>query len=98
MRRKWVAWAGVLACPCSGAAGTGRAAGAIRAAPFSRLSLCSSVRYHARLYQRARNHFREPEQTMSSSKDQYREKFRPESDSALDRELSAALGDVSLEK
>src|SRR5678815_445695 len=45
------------------------------------------------------DHFREPKQTlMSSSKDQYKEKFRPDSDSALDRELSAALGDVSLEK
>jgi len=48
---------------------------------------------------RAANHFRETKaDTMSSSKDQYKEKFRPDSDSALDRELSAALGGVELEK
>ena len=35
---------------------------------------------------------------MSSSKDQYKEKFRPDSDSALDRELNAALGGVELDK
>jgi len=35
---------------------------------------------------------------MSSQKDQYKEKFRPDSDSALDRELSAALGEVPLDK
>src|SRR5438876_7730274 len=36
--------------------------------------------------------------TMSSQKDQYKEKFRPDSDSALERELNAALGEVSLDK
>src|SRR5690242_11000662 len=36
--------------------------------------------------------------TMSSQKDQYKEKFRPDTDSALERELSAALGEVPLEK
>lgn len=35
---------------------------------------------------------------MSSQKDQYKEKFRPDSDSALERELNAALGGVELEK
>src|SRR5258706_314838 len=35
---------------------------------------------------------------MSSQKDQYKEKFRPDTDSALERELSAALGEVSIEK
>lgn len=34
---------------------------------------------------------------MSSEKDQYREKFRPDIDAALDREVEAALGGVSLE-
>jgi len=34
---------------------------------------------------------------MSSQKDQYKEKFRPDADSALERELSAALGEVSLD-
>ncbi|HEV8603911.1 MAG TPA: S1 RNA-binding domain-containing protein [Tepidisphaeraceae bacterium] len=35
---------------------------------------------------------------MSPDKDQYKEKFRPDADSTLDRELSDALGDLSLEK
>ena len=35
---------------------------------------------------------------MSWQKDQYKEKFRPDSDSALERELNAALGEVSLDK
>src|SRR3954470_13062423 len=34
---------------------------------------------------------------MSSQKDQYKEKFRPDADAALERELSAAMGEVSLE-
>src|SRR5436190_14509808 len=35
---------------------------------------------------------------MSPDKDQYKEKFRPDADSALDQELSAALGELSMEK
>src|SRR5215216_5523474 len=45
-----------------------------------------------------RSFSRTKQRLMSSSKDQYKEKFRPDSDSALERELSDALGDVSLEK
>src|SRR3954471_6557598 len=35
---------------------------------------------------------------MSPDKDQYKQKFRPDTDSALDQELSAALGELSMEK
>src|SRR5947208_372594 len=69
--------------------------------PFSRLSFCPVVRYHAALDQRANNPLSAANSRadhMSSQKDQYKEKFRPDSDSALERELSAALGEVSLEK